>query len=93
MEINKITIGAPGTLQGNFTPQVRVYHGEGCDIFNLPFLGKARDRKTAMQRGREWLLRPGSVEAAATALRLLYAGSSSGINVYELINRVLRSTA
>lgn len=66
------TIGACGTLQGVYTPQLRMYY-EGkdqrlyCEVFDLTFLGKTRDRKEALRRGKEWMKLPGADAAAEKA--------------------------
>lgn len=90
-----ITIGAQGTRQGVYTPQVRVYHKIGtrelCEVFNLRFLGSVRDRKEAVRRGKEWLKRDGATQAAETARALLYAGSRTGINTAALCHHVLKA--
>lgn len=90
-----ITIGAQGTRQGVYTPQVRVYHTIGnrelCDVFDLHFLGRVRDRKEALKRGKAWLKRDGAAQAAETARALLYAGSRARINTLALIDHVLKA--
>jgi hypothetical protein len=71
------TIGAFGTLQGNYTPQLRMYYeveGKGilCDVFDLKFLGRTRDRKEALRRGKEWMKIDGASAAAEGAWDILH---------------------
>jgi len=93
------TIGAVGTLQGFYTPQLRMYsetekYGILCDVFDLKFLGKTRDRKEALRRGREWMKRDGADAAAETAWDIHTNWRVMGIPQNEVrsrIQEVLRS--
>ena len=87
------TIGAFGTLQGIYTPQLRMYfhnekYGLMCDVIDLSFLGKTRDRKEALRRGKAWIKLSGSnlrIKAASDLIRK----SNGGDGIKDLILGVL----
>lgn len=90
------TIGAFGTRQGVYTPQLRMYwesekHGILCDVFDLTFLGKTRDRKKALRRGREWLKCEGASAAAEDAWDILNNWRVMDIPEHDVRRRILDS--
>ena len=92
------TIGAFGTLQGVYTPQLRMYsehekHGLLCDVFDLTFLGKTRDRKEALRRGREWMKREGASAAAEDAWDIMTNWRVMGIPEQDVRKRIRAALA
>jgi len=86
-------IGACGTLQGNYTPQLRMYYesekyGLLCEVFDLTFLGRTRDRKEALRRGREWMKLPGADQAAEDAWDIKHNWRVMGIPEAEVALRI-----
>ena len=97
-------IGASGTRQGRYTPQLRMYydddnHGLCCDVIDLEFLGTVRggaDRaaaqKEAVRRGKEWIKKPGAGDAIEKSWDIRHNAQVLGIiNPHVVALRVLES--
>ena len=91
-------IGACGTLQGYYTPQLRMYYEVEngkvyCDVFDLNFLGKTRNRKEAIRRGKAWQKQPNADGASETAWDILHNWRVMGVKENEVRKEIMNALA